>query len=146
MRSITLVFASMLLIAGCSANPAPQNHVGTTPSETSSALDLSSPEATMAGYFDSLRAGDSSGIRQRYLGRGFKVKRPVPIVSHTITKKTVYGQTEVDLYNTIPPPMIDDVELDVRVVEAEQTYMATYVLREVDEKWYIYSHAVWGAP
>ena len=133
----------VLSLAGCAAeqsSDAPAQRVA------SAVVDLSSPEATLAGYVDSLRRGDTNGVRQRHMRGGFKVRRPVPVVSYEIKKKTIYGQKEVDEWVAVPAARIGDVEFDVLMIETENRYMISYSFRNVDGRWLMYSHAAWGAP
>jgi len=112
---------------------------------TLAAPDLSSPEANLAGYIDSLRAGSTEGVRLRHV-RGFKVRRPIPIISYEIKEKFVFNQSDFDSGDALPPERIGDVRLDVLQAKPDETGMYTYVFRNIEGRWMMTSHAAWGAP
>ena len=109
-------------------------------------LDLTTPENTLAGYIEALRSGDSEGVQQHYLGGGFKLKRSIPIQSYEIEEKKVYGQREVNAWVALPAAKIGDVELTVHQNEPNRSDTYTYLLRNQNGEWKIFSHARWDQP
>jgi len=113
---------------------------------TTHALDLSTPEATLAGYINSLREGNSDGIQQRYIGGGFDLKQAIPIISYEIQEKQILDQQAVNAWQGVPPSEVGDVELQVRQINPDSDNIYSYLFRNVDGQWLMYSHAAWGFP
>lgn len=111
-------------------------------------IDLSSPEATLAGYIESLRQGNVKGVLDRYDGiKEFQLSRPIPIDKYQIVKKITYGKKEVTSWNDKgirPAAAIGDVELQVNewINGKEQLY--SYNFRLFNRSWKMISHSAWG--
>jgi hypothetical protein len=111
------------------------------------AADLSSPEATLAGYIDSLRKGSVSGVLERFHGiTEFKLPRSVPIQEYKIVKKVIFGPSEVENWNghgIVPPAQLGDIELHVSEIVDGNEVLFSYNFRNFSGSWKIYSHSAW---
>ena len=90
-------------------------------------LDLSSPEATLAGYIESIRQGDVEGVLARYHNtKEFYLPGPMSIENYEIVKKIIFRTKEVQEWNEqeiIPAAKAGDVQLDVREHRAGYSQM-----------------------
>ena len=113
------------------------------------AADLSSPEATLAGYIESLRKGNVNGVLERYEGiTKFHLPKPIPIQRYSIIKKVTFTSTEVADWNAngiVPPAKIGDVELQVSERVNDKEYMFSYNFRNMRGSWKIIAYSAWGA-
>jgi hypothetical protein len=113
-------------------------------------LDLSSPEATLAGYIESLRQGDVEGVLARYHGtKDFYLPGPLTIEDYEIVTKITFGKKEVQEWNgqkIIPAAKVGDVQLDVKQLRGDDSQMYSYFLREITGKWKLIAHYGWDAP
>ena len=111
-------------------------------------LDLSSPEATLAGYIESLRHGNVEGVLARYHNADqFYLPSPLPIENYEIVNKIILGNKEVQEWNRkriIPAAKLGDVQLDVRERVAGRDQMFSYNFRKIDGRWKLISHSAWG--
>ena len=110
---------------------------------------LSSPDRTLAVYFQGLRSGKIELVDRAYKldGQAFYLPGPKPIDSYRLTKRTVYGLAEVRRWNDlgiIPPAAEGDVQLDVEVVSESAREMFSFNLRRYGQHWLIYAHSTWG--
>lgn len=115
------------------------------------AQNYESPEATLATYINALKAGNKSQVLDCFYPKlvDFYLPGPVRIESYEILKKTVYSKKEADNWNSkgiIPPAMIGDIDLQVEQAEYGKKWMFSYLLRNVNGKWKIISHAAWDQP
>jgi len=112
------------------------------------AADLSSPEATLADYIESLRKGDVNGVLERYEGiTKFHLPQPIPIQRYSTVKKVIFTSTEVADWNAkgiVPPAKIGDVELQVSERINDKEYMFSYNFRNMSGSWKIIAHSAWG--
>jgi len=115
------------------------------------AQDYSSPEATLATYINALKSGDKSqvlGCFHPKLG-DFYLPGPAQIESYKIVKVIVYKQKETDDWNSkgiVPPAMIGDIDFQVEQTAYGKKQMYSYLMRNVNRKWKIISHAAWDQP
>jgi len=62
--------------------------------------DLSSPEAALAGYIESLRHGNVEGVLARYHNADwFHLPGPVSIEDYEVVNKVIFGAKEVEAWN-----------------------------------------------
>ena len=107
-------------------------------------IDMSSPEATLAGYIDSLRSGNASGVLERYEGRGFYIHEPSSIQEYKVVKKIIYGVQEIEAWGDATPEVkLGDVEFQVSQIEDGAEYMYSYWFRNSRNTWKMYSHVRW---
>ena len=110
--------------------------------------DLSTPEATLDGYIDSLKNGDASGVLKRYHGiNEFTLPRPIPIQEYSIEQKITFTALEVAEWNgkgIVPRAQIGDIEFHVKELIDGMEQMYSYALRNYEGVWQIYSHYAWG--
>lgn len=106
-------------------------------------VDLSSPEATLSGYIDSLVTGRGTGVLERYLGGGFYVRKPTPIQAYDIINKTVIDENAVEASQAPLDAELGDIELQVEQIKEESKYTMSYWLRNVSGAWKIYAHTRW---
>ncbi len=116
--------------------------------EIISLVDLSSPEATLAGYIASLQHGNVKGVLDRYDGiKEFHLPRPIPIDKYQIVKKITYGRKEVTTWNDKgirPASAIGDVELQVNEWINGKEQLFSYNFRSFNGSWKMISHSAWG--
>jgi len=111
--------------------------------------DLSSPEATISGYIECLKKGDLSGIKARYYPETiqYTLRGPSVIREYDITNKRTFTQKEVDNWNKVasrPRAQVGDVQMEVREIIQDSTWMFSYVLRNINDGWKLISHSGWS--
>lgn len=111
-------------------------------------LDLSSPEATLAGYIESLRHGNVEGVLARYHNVDqFRLPGRLRIEKYEIVNKIIFGNKEVEEWNgkgIIPSAKVGDVQLDVRESIDGRDQMFSYNFRKIDGSWKLICHFAWG--
>jgi len=114
----------------------------------SAAVDLSSPEATVGGYIECLKAGDLAGIKARYYPDTieYNLRGRSPIEDYVIAKKLVFTDKEVDGWNRVksrPQAKPGDVQLEVQEIIKGTNWLFSYILRNMDGSWKLISHSGW---
>jgi hypothetical protein len=145
---LTLVISFIIVLAFCACFLSMACY-SDSPETVFAGVDLSSPETTLAGYIESLRKGDSAGVRARYFPSDidFFLAYPIAIERYEIVKRIVFGKKEVERWNSLgimPQAKLGDVELQVKEWIGGTERMFSYYLRNIHGKWKIFSHSAWG--
>ncbi|MCK7598989.1 hypothetical protein M0G74_17075 [Microbulbifer sp. CAU 1566] len=116
-------------------------------------LDYQEPDEAIMHYIGGLRSGDLPTIKEVLLplpGKEFQFHLPGPISIHHVEKtgKRVYTAEMVKACKATPKPEEGDVELEVKqyMGPRNDAFMYTYILRKIENSWYILSATSWDQP